>query len=382
MKSFNQIGLDTGRRDFFIGLFIIAALIAGSYFLIKQAKPEYSDKPFVQYHTNLERSHGITQGAGIRVSDVRIGEVGKVSLIRPGHIKVDMKIYKEFQPLMIQGSRFIIEQAINLKSVLKGAGFKLKQGDGSQIIVEDSLIPTIERATLASLIEKATITFDNVIESLDEGQILIGIDKVLQTIKSLDEAQILANVDQIMKSINNLVVALSEIKGGEAIIEKAGNILDRIDQSTEQLSKMTLSRMDNATKNIEGTSQRIDDTIKNLEKLTAELSKIDIETLNKTVSNIEKTTESLDLKPVLNNVTGMTESLTELSNATKAHIDDAYVKLNNTENGLIERAKKLDTMMDQSNKILKELQELVSKMNNGKEIKTNVSFDLKGERNE
>ena len=185
-----------------------------------------------------------------------------------------------------------------------------------------------------------------------------------------------------MKSINNLVVALSEIKGGEAIIEKAGNILDRIDQSTEQLSKMTLSRMDNATKNIEGTSQRIDDTIKNLEKLTAELSKIDIETLNKTVSNIEKTTESLDLKPVLNNVTGMTESLTELSNATKAHIDDAYVKLNNTENGLIERAKKLDIMMDQSNKILKELQELVSKMNNGKEIKTNVSFDLKGERNE
>ena len=201
MKSFNQIGLDTGRRDFFIGLFIIAALIAGSYFLIKQAKPEYSDKPFVQYHTNLERSHGITQGAGIRVSDVRIGEVGKVSLIRPGHIKVDVKIYKEFQPLMTQGSRFIIEQAINLKSVLKGAGFKLKQGDGSQIIVEDSLIPTIERATLASIIEKATITFDNVIESLDEGQILTG-------------------VDQVLRNMNILVTTLSEIKGGKEIVEK------------------------------------------------------------------------------------------------------------------------------------------------------------------
>jgi len=357
LKSFERIGLDTEKRDFLIGFFVLIAFIAGSYLLINQATPK--EKSFTTYHTVLTRGYGVGTGSGIMLSDIRIGEVGKINLLNPGEINIELKIYDEFSNTITKDSQLIIEQAFNVRSLLKGPGFSLQQGISKDPLNKDSVIETIERETISTMIEKANNTFYDIVGSFDKNKTL-------------------NNLDKILVNTNTLVTTLADMDNAKEVMRKVNKILSSVDKSTEEVSKMVVTRMDSTTNNINNTSENVKKTVENLEKLTSELAKIDINTLNKTVDNIEKGTQSMDFKPIVNNISKMTNSLQDLTNTTKTHLDGAYIKLNNAEISLLEKTKKIDTILDQSNKTLKELQRLIS-IQNGQTIEIKASYELEEE---
>lgn len=360
MKSFERIGLDTEKRDFFIGIFVLIAFIVGAYLLIQQAIPK--EKSYTKYHTSLTRGYGVGTGSGIMLSDIRIGEVGKINLIKPGNIHIELRVYDEFSHLITRNSKLVIEQAINVRSLLKGPGFSLQQSQDTKLINQGGSIATIERETIATMIEKASNTFHD-------------------TINSLDKNQILNNLEKVLVNSNTLVTTLSNIDDTKDVMSKINNILEKIDNSTQEISDMTVSRMDSTTNNINNTSKDIKNTANNLRKLTKELAKIDIDRLNKTVKNIEQGTRSMDFKPILGNVSKVANSLKQLSDSTKNRVDDAYLKLDSAEASLLKRSEKLDTMLDQSNQILLELEKLIKTVNN-KGIEVKASYELEEEMHE
>jgi len=135
------------RKDFvaIIGLFAIAAAVAG-YVLENQRLrfPLLEDKPFI-LKAEFETAQAVTPGQGqtVRVSGIRVGDIGQVELRKNGRAVITMEMDKKFDKLVhTDGSAFL-----RPKTGLKDMFIELTPGSHEAPLARENWVMPI-RSTL------------------------------------------------------------------------------------------------------------------------------------------------------------------------------------------------------------------------------------------
>src|SRR6202000_2595281 len=82
----------TALRDFMVGVFVLAGIIALAYLSISIGGIEWPGGNNLKVSAGFDETGGLTVGAPVVISGVRVGEVSKISLDPTYRARVDMDL--------------------------------------------------------------------------------------------------------------------------------------------------------------------------------------------------------------------------------------------------------------------------------------------------
>jgi phospholipid/cholesterol/gamma-HCH transport system substrate-binding protein len=109
------------RRDFLAILALVSVAAGVAFYVLDHQRlrfPLLEDKPFI-LRAEFETAQAVTPGQGqtVRVSGVRIGDIGKVELQRTGRAVITMEIDRKFEDLVHTDAQALLRPKTGLKDM-------------------------------------------------------------------------------------------------------------------------------------------------------------------------------------------------------------------------------------------------------------------------
>lgn len=276
--------LSPRAQDTVLGIFVIAAIILGSWLLFEDMREQRGEQ--ILYTADLTSSYGLSQGAPVRINGVNVGRLETITLNQAGLVTLELAMEKEYASLYRQGSRLKIDSTLDIDNVLSGAAIAFIPGpsgalpNGAKLIAE-------EPKTLQSLMEE----WDVQALTKKVGDILVNLDKI--------------------------VVSVSENQGSlTASLENVANLTASMNEASQQLPEV-LSQMQQTMQVMESSlregSHALSQNMNNFSDVAKQSGAL-IESINAIANNMEPTVAELpETHALLNNllieVNGLTQQL-------------------------------------------------------------------------
>ncbi len=195
--------------DQIVGLFIILAVMSVVFILVMMGINQRWFAKDYNYTSKFKTGNGLSVGMPIKLKGFQIGSVDKIYLLDDDSVEINFHIYDTYIEKVRKNS--VLELSVSPIGI-GGAGMLFYPGKATDIIPEDSFIPSTDFREGQSLVDKELV---NVPERDDTIlNIINDISPLLQSTRST-----MASLDDLMKLTNET------LKG-----EADGPIADIIDE--------------------------------------------------------------------------------------------------------------------------------------------------------
>jgi ABC-type transporter Mla subunit MlaD len=265
-----SVPYEIGWIDRLVGLVIVMALVLLAVAIVRHFRGSGPEPQALDYHTLLQRAHGITQGADIRLAGIAIGKVGKLSLQRDGHVRLDLHFEPEYGAFITHGSYLEIASTMGLAAVVDLTRLKfITNLENDEPLPQGSLLKTVEPTDLAetfstSELEKMTTNVKAILENLARLSETAAENRTRM-------AASLENIEGVSREVRYAITPLPDIvdsaKRGFGAWEKAGVDLHRVigdaGQDVRQIGSSTVA-----------ASARLNEALGELRQLVAGLNQV------------------------------------------------------------------------------------------------------------
>ena len=233
--------MNKARADVAVGFFVVVGFLILSM-IVFFVSGIYFFRPGYHLTALFDYVGVIDQGAPVRFSGVRVGEVSRVRILKPederGKAKVEIKFFvekkievRERYLISIQGNHIMSEPHVAITPVPEG-GRILKDGE----VISNGISPT-SMDELIKRGESIAARFDKILE--DVGDIV----EDPETRRMLKES--LTNMNQLLASMNGITSGQEEelrkvAKNLNRATDEMGTLLGRINQGQGTIGKLVV----------------------------------------------------------------------------------------------------------------------------------------------
>lgn len=288
-------------REIKIGVFVavgIIILIIGFNFL----KGFHPLKLYTRYHAVYNNVGGITPSTQVNINGLKIGQVEKISMLKPGDpskILVSFIVLSDVK--IAKGS----EAFITASDLLGTKVIEIFLANGDMYLAkDDTLVGRIE--------ESLSTSISKMVSPLKEKseQVLVALDRVLNSMNDVFDS---TGTRKLSKSVNDLSATINNVR---SITERFDNLSA---SESERISQM-LTNLESITRNLKQNNEVITSSLKNIDKITDSIAAAD---LTQTINNVKNV--MVQLTAVLQNINEGHGTLGKL-----AQDDSLYINLNNS----------------------------------------------------
>lgn len=349
-----------------VGLLVVVfiGLLFGGYAVLGRSmfKPEVDT-----YYAELPDAAGVTAGAKVLMSGVKIGQVASVDLVSPTTARLKLEITK--------GQKIPVGSEVLIPSSLIGFGdnpVTVVPGKGTGQLASGETMRGSKGSPLDSLMPEANKTFDELNKTL------------VATRQTLADAQGLLKDQRIIGGITKLM------NTSERTVGQFGSLANRLDRLVVTNQSKLGGALDAATmavKDVRESTQAIAKLIKD-GKMTDQAMAL-LDTLNKTAAKADELVVSINgmvndpnlrdpLNKSMKNVEAMTDSGVRISADAEKIAKNGVAISENT----AELTKKANEIADEAKTITKQLQKILGNPGGGmKKINLQANLDLVRETN-
>ncbi len=274
-----------------IGLFIVigVGLFTAILFLIGNRENLFSSH--LELYTEFSNLSGLTSGAKVRVSGFDAGEIEKIRIpASPAEkFRLQLQIERKLSGMVREDSVVSIETdgVVGDKFVSIRTGSAQSQEAGNGVT-----LPSKEPIDLAALMEKGSLLIKSLQGTVTDvqGKVDLTLETITKTVNHTDGLithatpgvnSIIENGTQIAGGVNTLVAGLNEGNGAAGLLLK--------DEQTRQQLKSTLKDVEDASKNLDQASTRVNQTIADFQ------SRHLIENAQVTLNNVQSLSNQLNV---------------------------------------------------------------------------------------
>lgn len=346
-----------------VGLFVLVfgGLLFGGYVVLGRSllKPATD-----RYYATMSDAGGITAGAKVLMSGVRIGQVSAVELASAGEAKLTLELKKGVQ--LPAASTILIPSSLigfgdNPVLILPGPGPQVMATEatmeGRRGSPMDSLMPEA-KGTLVELektLKSTQALMSEVQSSFSDGKLVGGVTKLMDTsertvgqfgsLAGRMDKLVIANQAKIGIALDSATLALKDVRQSTQLVAKLLKDGNLTDQAMALLTKLN------------ETSTKATELVTNLNAMVNDPKLRD--PLSNTMANVEKMSES----------------------GTKMALDGEKIAKNGVviSENTVELTKKANEIADEAKTITKQIQKLLGGSLGGKKIDLQANLDIIGE---
>ena len=282
--------------DQMVGAFLVftAVLLVAALILIGRSNAWF--RKYEPYYAVFKEGYGLQPGSKVKMLDIEVGKVTSIRIEPSNHVRVGLKVFREYASRVRRDSVLTVEGA----SILGGSHLSLKPGtESSSVLSRGERIPSQDKRSIGDYMEY--------LKSLD-------LEDKFETLVA-----IAANVNELTNKLNDpegplwsalvhlesLVKGLDEGKGTAGKLIKDEAFYDRLEDRVAQSQKI-LSDFGKVSHRMVGVSDRLDDVLSRLDQVVGQVSglMVSIQEAGEQLPGLTRDVHQVvrEISPVLNGV--------------------------------------------------------------------------------
>jgi phospholipid/cholesterol/gamma-HCH transport system substrate-binding protein len=302
--------------DQMVGAFLVltAVLLVAALILIGRGNAWF--RRYEPYHAVFKEGYGLQPGSKVKMLDIAVGKVTAVRIEPSNHVRVDLKVFREYASRIREDSRLTVEGA----SILGGSHLSLKPGAesapelprGAQIASDDKhsiddYLEYLKSLDLESKFETVVSIATNV-EALTaglndpEGPLWTSLNHLESLLRGLEEGRgtagrllkeedLYVRLEQRVAQTRAILSDFSEISGRMVgVSAQVETLIARLDQVVGQASQLLVS--------LQETGEELPGLTREVQRTLRDISPV-LDVARRTLEDADATVESLRNNPVV-----------------------------------------------------------------------------------